>query len=980
MKNLKRALAVLVVVTMMISTVAFASFSDVKDGTSVANAVNVGVGLNLFKGYEDGTFKAEGDITRAEFAAIVVRALGQEAQANGAKSATSFTDVKADHWAAGYINIVTRLGVVNGYGDGTFGPEDKVLYEQAIKMIVVALGYTPAIGAAGYPVGYLTKAGELGITSGVAGSNGVAANRGTVAQLVFNALDVPLMQQTGYGTNLDYVVQDGFNATTRKTLMSEYLDVVKLQVMVVSYEAVTSTTKNANDVKVNILNDYKTKYSEEFGKNTAGNYPTNYSLDAGTSGIGALVGTKAFAYVSYDDSSSDTPVVVFATKDTSKSDEITIKASDIETVTTAAGVTTVEYWANDTDKKTTKATYKQTATNVYENGVVNSSPTALTSVYGDVTFAKYNTSTTEDYDTVFITNYTNVVVDSISERNFKLSAKNASSISFDPDDSTVKSTLYDSKGVEMKWTDLKEWDVVSCKIINGTKKVTIGTLVGNKVTGKITEVETNTNTAKNKFTIDGKVYEIDSKIKNQLALEDEGIFFLDIMGNICYYDTTAALNTNYAYIFKTSYDSTSIDGRTEVKLFSKKGEFVTLKTASKVKLDGVSNIETATLKNDNKYTKTTTVTCTSATASSSVVTYDTKATNKAIGIVSTIANPVVYPYTIATTVYNSVDAGQFITYDVNSSNEITKIDRANIANLGKVDVKGVFAKYGSAQSVTRPVVPATVPATTVTTKESVYTEASKTLTTDYSKVFVTDKTVIMVAPANSIEEDDYELVNVASISDDQVYEDATFYNVNANREVGAVLVNKAVTVQSATTGIAAVTGSSSGTNTAGDTIVKIKAMQNGSATTLNGDVNFTNTYAVGTAIIPVLNIKGEVKSATVLAVPSDAANSVTFTATNSGKVVYYAGLVTERNTNTLTTSGGDITVPGTANVYIYDERSSSTNRITSGGVADFDAKLDSNTGVTTYDNNVSKVYAIAREYDGKIVDVMIYIFTGTAVN
>ena len=137
MKNLKRVLAVLVVVTMMISSVAFASsFSDVADGTSVANAVNVGAGLNLFKGNPDGTFKPEDGITRAEVAAIVVRMLGQEAQADGAKGATSFTDVKADNWAAGYINIVTRLGVVNGYGDGTFGPEDKVTYEQAIKMII----------------------------------------------------------------------------------------------------------------------------------------------------------------------------------------------------------------------------------------------------------------------------------------------------------------------------------------------------------------------------------------------------------------------------------------------------------------------------------------------------------------------------------------------------------------------------------------------------------------------------------------------------------------------------------------------------------------------------------------------------------------------------------------------------------------------------------------------------------------------------
>ena len=74
MKNLKRALAVLVVVTMMISTVAFASFTDLeKASTSITNAVNVGVGLNLFKGYEDGTFKPENLINRAEMLKILYK-------------------------------------------------------------------------------------------------------------------------------------------------------------------------------------------------------------------------------------------------------------------------------------------------------------------------------------------------------------------------------------------------------------------------------------------------------------------------------------------------------------------------------------------------------------------------------------------------------------------------------------------------------------------------------------------------------------------------------------------------------------------------------------------------------------------------------------------------------------------------------------------------------------------------------------------
>ena len=95
MKNLNKVLAMLVVFMMVVSTVAFASFTDVAEDATYNVAVEVGTDLGLFTGYEDGSFKPEGEITRAEFAAIVVRMKGQEAQAEGAKSATMFTDVPA---------------------------------------------------------------------------------------------------------------------------------------------------------------------------------------------------------------------------------------------------------------------------------------------------------------------------------------------------------------------------------------------------------------------------------------------------------------------------------------------------------------------------------------------------------------------------------------------------------------------------------------------------------------------------------------------------------------------------------------------------------------------------------------------------------------------------------------------------------------------------------------------------------------------
>ena len=86
MKNLKKVLAVVLAFAMIIGTNAFAaSFSDLDKTASYAEAVSVLADLGILKGYDDGTVKPEGNITRAEFAAIVCRIKGLEDAANSAK-------------------------------------------------------------------------------------------------------------------------------------------------------------------------------------------------------------------------------------------------------------------------------------------------------------------------------------------------------------------------------------------------------------------------------------------------------------------------------------------------------------------------------------------------------------------------------------------------------------------------------------------------------------------------------------------------------------------------------------------------------------------------------------------------------------------------------------------------------------------------------------------------------------------------------
>ena len=135
MTNLKKTIAVVLAFAMifsmgMISTFAY---SDVEASTTVGEAVGILSNLGILTGFEDGTFKPDETVTRAQMAAIVCRTLGYESQAKSSAGTTIFNDVPGDHWAAGYINVAQSLNIINGYGDGNFGPEDRLPMSRLLR-------------------------------------------------------------------------------------------------------------------------------------------------------------------------------------------------------------------------------------------------------------------------------------------------------------------------------------------------------------------------------------------------------------------------------------------------------------------------------------------------------------------------------------------------------------------------------------------------------------------------------------------------------------------------------------------------------------------------------------------------------------------------------------------------------------------------------------------------------------------------------
>ncbi len=92
----------------------------------------------IVSGSGNGNYSPNKEITRAEFAAIVIRALGLKAETTESR----FTDVKASSWYEGYVETAISYGIITGYSNGKFGPNDKITREQAMTMIARAMKLT----------------------------------------------------------------------------------------------------------------------------------------------------------------------------------------------------------------------------------------------------------------------------------------------------------------------------------------------------------------------------------------------------------------------------------------------------------------------------------------------------------------------------------------------------------------------------------------------------------------------------------------------------------------------------------------------------------------------------------------------------------------------------------------------------------------------------------------------------------------------
>jgi len=198
------AMVLALVMTLSLAVSASAVKADEKINEDYAEAVAVLNGMGVFKGYEDGSFKPENKITRAEVATIIYRIYTKDVAKNDKSglyaSYNKFTDMAGAGWAAGYIGYCANAELVKGYPDGTFKPSGNVTGYEVLAMILRAVGYDKngEFTGADWALNVAKYAEQLKILENVAKTTDLSApaTRELVSEILFRAINVPMVTYT----------------------------------------------------------------------------------------------------------------------------------------------------------------------------------------------------------------------------------------------------------------------------------------------------------------------------------------------------------------------------------------------------------------------------------------------------------------------------------------------------------------------------------------------------------------------------------------------------------------------------------------------------------------------------------------------------------------------------------------------------------------------------------------------------------------
>ncbi len=202
---MRKVLSLVLILALVLGCFSFVSAAETNltdvDGNANEQAITVCYDLGIVTGNPDGTYQPAKAVNRAEFAAMITRALGIPESALASFTTTSFKDTTGYGWAVPYLAYCNSKGIMLGDGNGNAMPSRTITLNEAVTMVLRAIGYTDnssqLVGT--WPANYVTKAQDLGLYKDVQAAAG-GVDKAVAAQVIYNALDIQKVQVASDGT------------------------------------------------------------------------------------------------------------------------------------------------------------------------------------------------------------------------------------------------------------------------------------------------------------------------------------------------------------------------------------------------------------------------------------------------------------------------------------------------------------------------------------------------------------------------------------------------------------------------------------------------------------------------------------------------------------------------------------------------------------------------------------------------------------
>ncbi len=541
-----------------------AAENNIDNFSAHTHALSLLQDLNILNNDQTQDFDENKKITRAELAQLVVNTLNLEAVETD--SGINFKDIDKSDKDFIYVSWVAALEIMNGYSDGTFRPEKPVLLKEAVKVLISVLGYDLyAQNKGGYPTGYLSIAAQYSITKDISIAGDEEISLGVTAQLIYNALEVPLMQQVSFGEDIQLV------SNKKDTLLSKNLKIEKKE------GQVTGT------------------FMGRFGNNREMLKKQQIEIDfiiydCFIKDMDKYIGKWVEYYVDIENDENIKQIFSIVEKK-SINDIVVIEADRLSPETSKQKIIYYEDEDRDTDKHKKKELRISQVSNVIWNGKgIIGLDLILDELlqsfrYGSLTCIDSNSD--GEYDVVIIKSYRTSVVERILEEGKRIYDKyNNNTIELDADDRDLRYRLL-LEGNEIEFNEINKDAVLlvadsrDVMQVNQDEVVYTEVLVSNNIeNGVISEV------SENEITLNSKTYKkSDAYIESgdEFIPSTNGKVYIDAFGKIALFKHVKNEGWIYSYLIGSAITS-GLSGKVQFKVFTETGDIVTYACADKVEI------------------------------------------------------------------------------------------------------------------------------------------------------------------------------------------------------------------------------------------------------------------------------------------------------------------------------------------------------------------------------------------------------------